>query len=91
MQSFQPPLLVGNDLYVLQPGGCAVSRLDRRSESASLVLSDGSLGIQHEPVMFEIKFESVFRFDAQQRPHAQRRIQIPHRKRQQQSLVLQTQ
>ncbi len=30
-QSFQPPLLAGNDLYVLQPGGCAVSRLDARS------------------------------------------------------------
>lgn len=30
-QSFQPPLLVGNDLYALQPGECAVSRLDARS------------------------------------------------------------
>ncbi|NLF70603.1 MAG: PQQ-binding-like beta-propeller repeat protein [Candidatus Anammoximicrobium sp.] len=30
-QSFQPPLSAGNDLYVLQPGGCAVSRLDARS------------------------------------------------------------
>ena len=30
-QTFQPPLLAGNDLYVLQPGGCAVSRLDARS------------------------------------------------------------
>lgn len=30
-QSFQPPLLVGKDLFVLQPGGCAISRLDARS------------------------------------------------------------
>ena len=30
-QGFQPPLLAGNDLYVLQPGGCAVARLDVRS------------------------------------------------------------
>jgi outer membrane protein assembly factor BamB len=30
-QAFQGPLLAGNDLYVLQPGGCAVARLDVRS------------------------------------------------------------
>ena len=30
-QSYQGPLLAGHDLYVLQPGGCAVLRLDVRS------------------------------------------------------------
>ncbi len=30
-QEFRRPLRVGNDLYVLQPGGCTVSRLDARS------------------------------------------------------------
>jgi outer membrane protein assembly factor BamB len=30
-QAFQGPLLAGNDLYALQPGGCAVTRLDVRS------------------------------------------------------------
>jgi len=30
-QGFQGPLLIGNDLYILQPGGCSVDRLDVRT------------------------------------------------------------
>ncbi len=52
----------------------AIFELHRRVETATLVLSNGRAGVEHQAVVSEVEVESVFGFHAEERADARRRV-----------------
>lgn len=68
-----------------------VVKLNRGAETAPLGLPERRLRVEHHAVMGEIEFEAVLGFHARDGAHPQRRMQVAHGEREEQSLVVQPQ